>query len=259
LDEEPLEDFEKLEQLCCISGDEEETLSDLFLGNLELLESLKKTPEQKAKGAGESDKRDKRRGTSTSEVRRRVDLKQEVDRISENTDWLTRSATSALHNDPTGFILSPQMGRHDLQGRSTGHSPIPKEPRSLSKLPTKNGLMMQVCEERLQFSLSENVKTNVFRGATVCDSVILRPWGDQVFDESGDTVSAQDVSNEMPDSKPSSEPQSQSDATDSEPQTVIEQPDITPNQLLANQAMKAKLARLSLSLALPPLPLPLFS
>ncbi|XP_034144830.1 uncharacterized protein LOC117593502 [Esox lucius] len=264
LDEEPLEDFEKLEQLCCISGDEEETLSDLFLGNLELLESLKKTPEQKAKGSGENDKGDKICGSTTPEVKRRVELKQEADRISESPDWLTRSTPLAVHNDPTGSRLSPQEERHELQGQSSlspGHSPISKDQRSLSKLPTKNGLMMQVCEERLQFSLSENVKTNVFRGATVSDSVILRPWGDQHLDGSGDTISVKDVgSKEMPDPKPSSE-QSQSDATDSELHTMIEQPEVTPPQLLANQAMKAKLARLSLSLSLPPLPLalPLFS
>jgi hypothetical protein len=52
---------------------------------------------------------------------------------------------------------------------------------------------LQVCEERLQFSLCENVKTNVLRGATVSDSVILRPWGDQPLDGGGDTVSVKDV------------------------------------------------------------------
>lgn len=36
----------------------------------------------------------------------------------------------------------------------------------------------------MQFSLSENVKTNVLWGTTtVSDSVILRPWGDTVVKE----------------------------------------------------------------------------
>lgn len=43
---------------------------------------------------------------------------------------------------------------------------------------------LQVCEERLQFSLSENVKTNVLWGTTVKDSVTLRPWGEQITESS---------------------------------------------------------------------------
>ncbi|KAM9406069.1 uncharacterized protein lmtk3 isoform 2-T2 [Salvelinus alpinus] len=261
LDEEPLEDFEKLEQLCCISGDEEDTLGDLFLGNLELLESMKKMPEQKTKGSGESDKGEETCGTSMPEGKRRVELKEEVDGISESADWLVRSVPSAVQDIPTGAKLSPQEERRELQfpsALSPCHSPDSKDQRSLSKMPTKNGLMMQVCEERLQFSLCENVKTNVLRGATVSDSVILRPWGDQPLDGGGDTVSVKDVgSEEEPDTEPNSEPQSESDATDSEPLTVIQQPEVTPPQSVANQAMKAKLARLSLSLSLPPLPLAL--
>ncbi|XP_071004616.1 uncharacterized protein [Oncorhynchus clarkii lewisi] len=261
LDEEPLEDFEKLEQLCCISGDEEDTLGDLFLGNLELLESMKKTPEQKAKGSGESDKGEETCGTSMPEGKRRVELKEEVDGISESADWLARLVPSAVQDVPTGAKLSPQEERRELQfpsALSPCHSPDSKDQRSLSKMPTKNGLMMQVCEERLQFSLCENVKTNVLRGATVSDSVILRPWGDQPLDGGGDTISVKDVgSEEEPDTEPNSEPQSESDATDSEPLTVIQQPEVTPAQPVANQAMKAKLARLSLSLSLPPLPLAL--
>ncbi|XP_071025184.1 uncharacterized protein [Oncorhynchus clarkii lewisi] len=261
LDEEPLEDFEKLEQLCCISGDEEDTLGDLFLGNLELLESMKKTPEQKAKGSGESDKGEETCGTSMPEGKRRVELKEDVDGISESADWLARLVPSAVQDIPTGAKLSPQAERHELQfpsALSPCHSPDSKDQRSLSKMPTKNGLMMQVCEERLQFSLCENVKTNVLRGATVSDSIILRPWGDQSFDGGGDAVSVKDVgSEEEPDTEPNSEPQSESDATDSEPLTVIQQPEVTPPQPVANQAMKAKLARLSLSLSLPPLPLAL--
>ncbi|XP_041708441.2 uncharacterized protein LOC121542901 isoform X1 [Coregonus clupeaformis] len=261
LDEEPLEDFEKLEQLCCISGDEEDTLGDLFLGNLELLDSMKKAPKQKAKSAGESDKGEETFGTFMPEGKRRVELKEEVDGISESADWLARLAPSAVQDIPTGAKLSPQEEKRELQfpsALSPCHSPDSKDQRSLSKMPTKNGLMMQVCEERLQFSLCENVKTNILRGATVSDSVILRPWGDEPLNGSGDTVSVKDVgSEEEPDPEPSSEPQSESDSTDSEPLTVIEQPEVTPLQPVANQAMKAKLARLSLSLSLPPLPLAL--
>lgn len=45
-------------------------------------------------------------------------------------------------------------------------------------------LVPQVCEERLQFSLSENVKTNVLWGSTVKDTVTLRPWGEQITENS---------------------------------------------------------------------------
>lgn len=45
-------------------------------------------------------------------------------------------------------------------------------------------LRPQVCEERLQFSLSENVKTNVLWGSTVKDTVTLRPWGEQIKESS---------------------------------------------------------------------------
>lgn len=44
--------------------------------------------------------------------------------------------------------------------------------------------MLQVCEERLQFSLSENVKTNILWGGDVKETVTLRPWGDQVTEGS---------------------------------------------------------------------------
>ncbi|KAL0985182.1 hypothetical protein UPYG_G00153830 [Umbra pygmaea] len=253
LDEEPLEDFEKLEQLCCISGDEEESLSDLFLGNLELLESLKKTPEQRSKDIGESDKGEEICGTSSPKVKRRVELKEEAYPISEITDRQAWSSPSTVQHDPTVARHSPQEERRELLTLSPGHSPTAKDQRSLSKLPTKNGLMMQVCEERLQFSLSENVKTNVFRGAMVSDSVILHPWGEQLLGDGGDIICV--GREEEPDPKPSSEPQSESNATNSEPLTVIEQPDVISPQILANQAMKAKLARLSLSL--PPLSLAL--
>lgn len=126
LDEEPLEDFEKLEQLCCISGDEAESLGDLFLGNLELLESLKKTPEQKGNTGEETT-------DSSTPEESRGDLKE--DRISNNSDKL---AESAPH-----LILDSQKKRHDGQ-RSSSQTPDVKDQGSLFKMTTKNGLMMQV-------------------------------------------------------------------------------------------------------------------
>lgn len=37
---------------------------------------------------------------------------------------------------------------------------------------------LKVCEEKLQYSLSENVQTNVLWGSTITDSVILHPWAE---------------------------------------------------------------------------------
>ncbi|XP_037639826.1 uncharacterized protein si:dkey-40m6.8 isoform X1 [Sebastes umbrosus] len=242
LDEEPLEDFEKLEQLCCISGDEED---DLFLGNLELLESLKKTPEQKGGSVGESDAGEETCGSSTPEGSR-VDLKE--DRISDSSDEL---AESAQH-----LILDSEK---DDGKRSPGQTSDVKDHGSLSKMTTRNGLMMQVCEERLQFSLCENVKTNVLWGSTVKDSVTLRPWGEQITENSSELVTVkeqkEDESQEELENSPSIQPHTESDETKAEPLTVIEQPEVKTLQTTANQAMKAKLARLSL--ALPPLALTL--
>ena len=56
--------------------------------------------------------------------------------------------------------------------------------------------MFQVCEERLQFSLSENVKTNVLWGATVKDTVMLRPWGEQITESSGELVTVKEQKDE---------------------------------------------------------------
>ncbi|TKS82149.1 Serine/threonine-protein kinase LMTK3 [Collichthys lucidus] len=124
---------------------------------------------------------------------------------------------------------------------------------------TKNGLMMQVCEERLQFSLCENVKTNVLWGSSVKDTVMLRPWGEQITENSAELVTVkeqkEDESNEEQENSPSIQPHIESDETKAEPLTVIEQPEVAMPQPTANQAMKAKLARLSL--ALPPLTLTL--
>uniref|UniRef100_UPI0037E7AD3E uncharacterized protein lmtk3 n=1 Tax=Semicossyphus pulcher TaxID=241346 RepID=UPI0037E7AD3E len=253
LDEEPLEDFEKLEQLCCISGDEEDSLGDLFLGNLELLESLKKTPDKKISSGGDNDTGEEICGSSIPEGSK-VDLTE--DGISDKSDKLAESVPDVIldHQDK----LSPQEERTDGQ-RSPGQTSDVKDQGSLSKLTTKNGLMMQVCEEKLQFSLSENVKTNVLWGATVKDTVTLRPWGEQITENNTELVPVEepkeDESHDELESSPSIQPNTESDETKSEPFTVIEQPEVATPQPTANQAMKAKLARLSL--ALPPLALTL--
>ncbi|XP_034554039.1 uncharacterized protein LOC117823089 [Notolabrus celidotus] len=253
LDEEPLEDFEKLEQLCCISGDEEDSLGDLFLGNLELLESLKKTPDQKVANIGESDTTEEVCGSSTPEGSV-LDLME--DRIPVNSDKLAGSVPDIILDSQDK--LSLQEERNGGQ-RSPGQTSDVKDQGSLSKLTTKNGLMMQVCEERLQFSLCENVKTNVLWGATVKDTVTLRPWGEQIAENSKELVAVEqqkeDESREEQESSQSIQANTETDETISEPFTVIEQPEVTTPQPSANQAMKAKLARLSL--ALPPLALTL--
>lgn len=137
LDEEPLEDFEKLEQLCCISGDEEDSLGDLFLGNLDLLESLKKTPDQKGSSACDSNTGEMHI-TSTPEGSR-MDLKE--DGISEKSDKLAESAPYVIL-DPQDK-LPPHEERNEVQ-RSPGQTTDIKDQGSLSKMTTKNGLMMQV-------------------------------------------------------------------------------------------------------------------
>lgn len=123
LDEEPLEDFEKLEKLCCISGDEEDSLGDLFLGNLELLESLKKTPDQKGSGVDDGDGGEE---GSTPE-----------DGTSERSDELEESAPY--------LIEEPQHPEQSDDGqRPPGQTSEIKDQGSFSKMTTKNGLMMQV-------------------------------------------------------------------------------------------------------------------
>ncbi|XP_026227628.1 uncharacterized protein si:dkey-40m6.8 isoform X2 [Anabas testudineus] len=254
LDEEPLEDFEKLEQLCCISGDEEDTLGDLFLGNLELLESLKKTPDQKGSNADNSGTGEVTCGTSTIEGNK-MDLKDH--RISENSGKLAESAQTMIVDSQDR--MSPREERNDKL-RSTCQTSDVKDQGSLSKMTTKNGLMMQVCEERLQFSLSENVKTNVLWGTTIKDTVVLRPWGEQITESSEEvkvTLKEQEENESEEEQKSvfSIQPHIESDETKVEPLTVIEQSEVITPQPIANQAMKAKLARLSL--ALPPLALTL--
>lgn len=53
-----------------------------------------------------------------------------------------------------------------------------------------------MCEERLQFSLSENVKTNVLWGSTVKDTVTLRPWGEQIKESSADLATVDEEKQE---------------------------------------------------------------
>ncbi|XP_031431493.1 uncharacterized protein lmtk3 isoform X2 [Clupea harengus] len=258
LEEEPLEDFEKLEQLCRISGDED-SLGDLFLGNLELLESLKKTPEQRLKSISETNEGEE--GTeaeepSNEEDSRRLEMKKEVDCLSDtllaNSEQQGRYDDSNQNNSPGsswGKHLSPDIDRKTLQGTSN-HSPShvgdsAKGQRSLSTMPTKNGLMMQVCEERLQYSLSENVNTNILLGPTVSDSVVLRPWGDtaakeQEEEEEGDsTANIQNTkSREEPEAVDASLLVKEAAEAPLEPLTLIEQPEMTPSPPAANQAMK---------------------
>ncbi|XP_028984156.1 uncharacterized protein lmtk3 isoform X2 [Betta splendens] len=247
LDDEPLEDFEKLEQLCCISGDEE----DLFLGNLELLESLKKTPEQKGSNGDSGQTGDEKFGGSASEGGN-MGLK---DGTPGDSEALSEFAQPMILDSQVK--LSAQEEKNDVM-KSSCQSDV-KDQGSLSKMTAKNGLMMQVCEERLQFSLSENVKTNVLWGTTVKDTAVLRPWGEPATESGGELVPveerAEEGSDELPKSVPNVDAHDESDEAKAEPLTVIEQPEVITPQPTANQAMKAKLARLSL--ALPPLALTL--
>ncbi|XP_072317569.1 uncharacterized protein lmtk3 [Eucyclogobius newberryi] len=213
LDEEALEDFEKLEKLCCISGDEE----DLFLGNLELLESLRKSPDRNGRTA---DGCEEVCGTASEE--------------------------------------STQVEQEESEETSNMVSDEVKDKSSRAK--TMNGLMMQICEERLQFSLSENVKTNMLLAETIKDTVDSRTWEEQIA-ETAESESNGEVVNDPQEDEESQENleavssaelgEEPSEENQPEPLTVIDQPEITPTQQTTNQAMKAKLARLSL--ALPPL------
>ncbi|XP_051577808.1 uncharacterized protein lmtk3 [Myxocyprinus asiaticus] len=259
LDEEPLEDFEKLEQLCCISGDED-TLGDLFLGNLDLLESLKKHPEQRTSGACGIKSQDE---SAVSEGKTRVELKEEVDGILKSSTAVLQNSEQCENISPNfpgeaELLLENRTGQHGPTALSPCHSTDgSKGQRSLSKMQTKNGLMMQVCKEKLQYSLSENVKTNVLWGSTVSDSVILHPWGATTTSSPEGSVSNKEEKESETETPPMSPSVSVSEPaeTQTEALTVLEQPEVTPSLSAANQAMKAKLARLSLSL--PPLSLSL--
>ncbi|XP_026120275.1 uncharacterized protein LOC113099612 isoform X2 [Carassius auratus] len=261
MDEEPLEDFEKLEQLCCISGDEE-TLGDLFLGNLDLLESLKRNPEQRTSGAGGIINH---HDSADAEGMMREELKEEVDGISKSTTVVLQQSEQYENISPN-FPGEAQQSVEKRTGQLVPTSLSPcnsadgsKGQRSLSKMQAKNGLMMQVCEERLQYSLSENVKANVLWGSAVSDSVIQHPCGASTTWSSEENVANKDFqeNESKEETPPSSSSVSVSEPAEAKTEgiTVLEQPEVTPSLPAANQAMKAKLARLSLSL--PPLALSL--
>lgn len=137
LDEECLEDFEKLEQLCCISGDEGESLGDLFLENLELLESLKKTSDQK--GVDQVDCDPGEIDDSFGPHNSRIDLNEESNiKNSDNVEEFV-----------SYVILEDDDQRPHQEESNGGQRPLVqavdvKDSGSLSKMTTKNGLMMQV-------------------------------------------------------------------------------------------------------------------
>ncbi|MCI4374280.1 hypothetical protein PGIGA_G00004530 [Pangasianodon gigas] len=247
LDEEPLEDFEKLEKLCCISGDED-ILGDLLLGNLELLESLKKNHQ-----ALPSTK-DDQENSGISDGKTRVELSEEVHGISDiSVDELqSLEENELLLEKKEGVNISPALSPCQLSEGAKGQ-------RLLSQMPAKNGLMMQVCEEKLQYSLSENVQTNVLWGSTITDRVILRPWAETSASTASDASNEEasmgtESKNEAIPSSPVL-PKSKDAEVEMGTQKMMEKAEVTPDPPAANQAMKAKLARLSLSL--PPLPLSL--
>lgn len=131
LDEEPLEDFEKLEQLCCISGDEGDALGELFLGKLKILESLKRTPDQNTMD-------DEEKSEETCDPTAAPDLSNlgsKLNIISDQSDLMGKSTSS--------IILDSQEKSNDLL-RSLVQTSEVKDQGSLSKMTTKNGLMMQV-------------------------------------------------------------------------------------------------------------------
>ncbi|KAJ8289956.1 hypothetical protein GJAV_G00007140 [Gymnothorax javanicus] len=118
-----------------------------------------------------------------------------------------------------------------------------KGQRSLSsKLPTKNGLMMQVSEERLQYSLSENVKKNVLWGSTVSETVVLHPWSG-LRTEDGDKQREKDCQGCDPKEGPKQVAQPE---IQDEPFVAVSdcftlarpEVEITPPLVVANQAMK---------------------
>ncbi|XP_047666970.1 uncharacterized protein lmtk3 isoform X2 [Tachysurus fulvidraco] len=247
LEEEPLEDFEKLEKLCCISGDED-LLGDLLLGNLELLESLKKNHQSLPSPKDDQDH------ALISDSKTRVETSKEVHGIFEiPMDKSQRlEENESLLEKKEGVNISPALSSCQMSEGAKGQ-------RMLSQMPATNGLMMQVCEEKLQYSLSENVQTNVLWGSTITDSVILRPWAETSADTDSDpankeaSMGAESKDHALPSSPVL--PKSKDAGVEMGTQKMTEKAEVTPDPPAANQAMKAKLARLSLSL--PPLPLSL--
>ncbi|XP_060777066.1 uncharacterized protein lmtk3 isoform X2 [Neoarius graeffei] len=227
LDEEPLEDFEKLEKLCCISGDED-ILGDLLLGNLDLLESLKKN--RQSLPSTEDDQEN----SGISDGKTRVELSEEVHRISDiAVDELEEN--ELLLEKKEGANISPALSPCHLSESAKGQ-------RLLSQMPAENGLMMQICEEKLQYSLSENVQTNVLWGSTMTDSVILHPWAETGAGAATDTANEEaSMGTESKDEAvPSSPvlPQQKDAAVERGPQKMVEKAEVAPDPPAANQAMK---------------------
>ncbi|XP_069038993.1 serine/threonine-protein kinase LMTK3 isoform X2 [Lepisosteus oculatus] len=252
LEEEPLEDFETLERLC-LQGEEVAEdgglLGGLFLESLGLGEEL----------AGRTDRGGTERPPGGHDLR-----------VSAEKSSRSLGADSGrTAGAPADSGAGSRRSRAAPESSHRGAAPLTSSPhsdkrgqRSLSKLPAKNGLMMQVCQERLQFTLSENVSRNVLWGAPVSEAVQLRPWG-QPDDRERDTKERCDVTFESPkDSNFESHPAQlpgkveNIDAAVSDPAVMIgRDAGVTPPLPVTNQSMKAKLARLSLSL--PPLALSL--
>lgn len=123
LEEEPLEDFEKLEKLCCISGDED-ILEDLLMENLELLESLKKNHQAVSNTKEDQDHTDD------------TDVKPEEEFCEISDVPLEKLQTWEENEEEEGDSLSKLSPCHS--------SDSSKSQRSLSQMQTQNGLMMQV-------------------------------------------------------------------------------------------------------------------
>lgn len=133
LDEEPLEDFEKLEKLCCISGDED-ILGDLLLGNLELLESLKKNHQSLPSA------KDNQGNSGISDGKTRVELGSEEvhgnSDVTKDRPQCSEECELSLEKEE-GANVPPELSPCQLGEGAKGQ-------RLLSQMPAKNGLMMQV-------------------------------------------------------------------------------------------------------------------
>ncbi|KAK3551493.1 hypothetical protein QTP70_017382 [Hemibagrus guttatus] len=224
LDEEPLEDFEKLEKLCCISGDED-ILGDLLLGNLELLESLKKNHQSLPST------KDDQEHSGISDSKTGVELSKEVHGISD----IPVDKENELLLEKKEGVISPALLPCQMSEGAKGQ-------RMLSQMPAKNGLMMQICEEKLQYSLSENVQTNVLWGSTITDSVILHPWAETSAGAASDTANEEaSMGAESKDEALSSSPvlPKRKDAeVETGTRKMTEKAENTPDPPAANQAMK---------------------
>ncbi|XP_058874551.1 uncharacterized protein LOC117410024 isoform X2 [Acipenser ruthenus] len=211
----------------------------------------------------------------------------------ETRDSTIRNTKTTEQSSPPSSELTGVDDKRGLPVSDQGSLDRKRGQRSLSKKQAKNGLMMQVCEERLQFSLRENVNRNVLSGGCVTERVELRPWGhpgsvpalpakerasekegelhDSLRNQSSDCLepTANDIAEDhrtsrnddtvsAPEAKEAGtlEEPPADDITNGPPKLPIgPDPETTPPQPQHIQSMKAKLARLSLSL--PPLTLDL--